>query len=74
MLDTPPMGGERCGFSVIGILGDMADLIARLDRVFIEEATVANLGMVAPKRAELSESHSPQVDPALSCSMIPRIA
>jgi hypothetical protein len=31
----------------------MADLIARLDRAFTEEASVANLGMVAPKRAEL---------------------
>jgi hypothetical protein len=41
----------------------MADLIAKLDRAFTGEASVANLEMVAPKRAELSEPHSLQVDP-----------
>jgi hypothetical protein len=38
ILDTLPMGDKRAGFSVIGILGDMADLIVSLDRPFAEEA------------------------------------
>jgi hypothetical protein len=59
------MGDKRAGFSAIAILGDLADLIASLDRAFAEEAWVANLRMVATERAELSEPHSPQIDPRL---------
>jgi hypothetical protein len=38
ILDTVPMGDKRAGFRAIRILGDMADLIANLDRAFAEEA------------------------------------
>ncbi len=62
ILDALPMGHKRAGFSAIGILGDMADLIASLDWPFAEEAWVPNRRMVATEGAELSKPHSPQID------------
>jgi hypothetical protein len=57
------MGDERAGILVLGILGDMADLIAGLHEAFAEEAWVADIRMAVTERAGLSEAHSPQIDP-----------
>ena len=53
VLDALPMGYRSVGFCAIGILGEMADLIANLDRAFAEEAYGTDLGVVATEWAEL---------------------
>jgi hypothetical protein len=47
------MGYRSVGFCAIGILWEMADLIANLDRAFAEEAYGTDLGVVATEWAEL---------------------
>jgi len=53
VLDALPMGYRPVGFCAIGILRELADLIANLDRAFAEEAYGAYLGVVATEWAEL---------------------
>jgi hypothetical protein len=53
VLDALPMGYRPVGFCAIGILREMADLIANLDRAFAEEAYSAYPEVVATEWAEL---------------------
>jgi hypothetical protein len=55
------MGDERGGSLVLGILRDVADLIAGLDRAFAEEAWPAKLGMAGAERPGVFKSQAPQV-------------
>ena len=55
------MGDERGGSLVLGILRDVADLIAGLDRALAEEARQAKLGMASAKVPGFFKSQSPQV-------------
>jgi hypothetical protein len=56
------VGDERGGSLVLGILRDMADLIACLDRAFAEEAWPATLGMAGAERSGLFKPQSPQAN------------
>jgi hypothetical protein len=56
------MGGEQGGSLVLGILRDMADLIASLDRLFAKEASQATLGMAGAERPGFFKPQSPQVN------------
>src|ERR1039458_1346745 len=63
VLDALPMGDERDGILVLGILRDVAGLIARLDWAYAEEAWLADFRVVGAERPGGFESQSPQVGP-----------